>query len=387
MSVHPLIRHTSLLRAVILVSLLVMLVFTPVSAQGNPPESGKPVVQAVMFWMEGCPHCHIVLDDVLPPLTEKYGSQFELTLIEVVTTEDVDLLFTTAAHYGIPKEQVFVPFLIIGDRVLIGSDAIPAELPGLIEQHLAQGGWSLPEIPALQAVTGSAALAAEACAPAEPCTDETEASLVGNSAPPARIQPNGFGLAIGILLGMVGVVFGVGGFSFKAWTRSRLSLPGWMSHPSLELLLPVLSLIGLGVAGYLAYVETQAVPAVCGPVGDCNAVQVSPYARLFGVLPIGVLGVIGYLVILGLWALSRFSGDELRSKSLAAVFGLSLAGTLFSIYLTYLEPFVIRAVCMWCLSSAVIMTLLLILSTPAFLTFLSGEAAVSPQAADSKQLS
>lgn len=387
MSVHLRIRHATPSYALILISVLGLLVFRPALAQGNPAENSIPVVQAVMFWMEGCPHCHIVLDDVLPPLTEKYGSQFELTLIEVVTAEDVDLLFTTAAHYGIAKEQVYVPFMIIGDRVLIGSDAIPAELPGLIEQHLGQGGWSLPEIPALQAVAGSSALAAEACAPAQPCTDETESSLGGNSASSARIQPNGFGLAIGIVLGMVGVVFGVAGFSYKAWAGSGLSLPGWMRHPTLELLQPALSLIGLGVAGYLAYVETQAVPAVCGPVGDCNAVQVSSYARLFGILPIGVLGVIGYLVILGLWALSRFAGDELRSKSLAGVFGLSLAGTLFSIYLTYLEPFVIRAVCMWCLSSAVIMTLLLILSTPAFLTFLAGSAAVSQSAAGSRQSS
>lgn len=377
MGILQLPQRMALIRAVILVVLGALLATAPISAQENLPETGKPTVQAVMFWMDGCPHCHIVIDEVLPPLLEKYGSQFDLTLIEVITEADVDLLFSVAAHYGIPKEQVFVPFLIIGDRVLIGSDAIPAELPGLIEQHLAQGGWSLPEIPALQAKAGSAAVAAEACAPAQPCSDETEASLVENSAPPPRIQPNGFGLAIGILIGMVGVVFGVAGLSYKAWAGRGLSLPGWMSHPTLGLLLPVLSVIGLIVAGYLAYVETQAVPAVCGPVGDCNAVQVSPYARLFGILPIGVLGVIGYLVILGLWVLSRFSGDELRSKSLAGIFGLSLAGTLFSIYLTYLEPFVIRAVCIWCLTSAVIMSLLLILSTPYFLTYLAKTARVS----------
>ena len=46
-------------------------------------------------------------------------------------------------------------------------------------------------------------------------------------------------------------------------------------------------------AGYLTYVETQLVQAVCGPVGDCNAVQSSSYARLFGVLPVGVLGASG----------------------------------------------------------------------------------------------
>jgi uncharacterized membrane protein len=69
--------------------------------------------------------------------------------------------------------------------------------------------------------------------------------------------------------------------------------------------LPLLALVGLGVAGYLSYIETQELPAVCGPVGDCNAVQASPYARLFGILPIGVLGMAGYLLILAAWAWHR----------------------------------------------------------------------------------
>jgi uncharacterized membrane protein len=73
--------------------------------------------------------------------------------------------------------------------------------------------------------------------------------------------------------------------------------------------LPTLALGGLGVAGYLAYVETQAVAAVCGPVGDCNAVQSSPYAYLFDVIPIGVLGVIAYLSILAVWLWGRMRRD------------------------------------------------------------------------------
>ena len=123
-----------------------------------------------------------------------------------------------------------------------------------------------------------------------------------------------------------------------------------------------LLLAGIGVAGYLAYVETQAVPAVCGPVGDCNTVQSSSYARLFGVLPIGVIGVIGYLAILAAWIISRLSIHPLAEWAALANFGMTFGGVLFSIYLTYLEPFVIKAVCMWCVSSAVIMTALLLLN-------------------------
>ncbi len=133
--------------------------------------------------------------------------------------------------------------------------------------------------------------------------------------------------------------------------------PGWLTWGT-----PILALIGLGVAGYLAYVETRQVAAVCGPVGDCNAVQASPYARLFGVLPIGVLGALGYVALLAAWLWGRYGRGRLAELAPLAVFALALFGVLFSLYLTYLEPFVIRAVCAWCLTSAVIMTLLLLLA-------------------------
>ena len=137
--------------------------------------------------------------------------------------------------------------------------------------------------------------------------------------------------------------------------------------------MPVLTLIGLGVAIYLAYVEIRAVSAVCGPVGDCNAVQSSPYARLFGVLPIGVLGVIGYAAILSGWFYPKLRSDRLAQVAPLVVFGMTFFGVLFSLYLTYLEPFVIRAVCAWCLTSAVIMTLLLLVSLkPALQAMSSG---------------
>jgi len=139
-------------------------------------------------------------------------------------------------------------------------------------------------------------------------------------------------------------------------------LPPRRMPPQTELATPILALAGLGVAVYLAYVETQAVPAVCGPVGDCNAVQSSPYARLFGVLPIGVLGAAGYLAILAAWLWRRWRSDRLATYAPLAVFGMTLFGVLFSVYLTYLELFVIRAVCAWCLTSAVIMMLLMLLS-------------------------
>lgn len=334
-------------------------------------------VRAILFWMDGCPHCHDVLDNVLPPLEEKYGDQLEITLVEVSTGEDIEGLFEAAAAYGIPQDKVGVPLLIIGDRVLVGSGQIPAELPGLIESHLAAGGVALPEIPAIQSFLEEEPGGEEDCSSSADCStpsptaaevsaDDTQtpdhsptpvpsptpiSAANANEAPPG----DGFGLAIGTLALLTGALI----LSLiSVLTGKTFSLPSWS-----DWLIPGLILIGIGVAGYLSYVETQLVDAVCGPVGDCNTVQSSPYARLFGVLPVGVFGLGGYLALLGVWMARRL---QARWAQLANMLFWIFAffAVAFSIYLTYLELFVIRAVCLWCLSSAVIVTLLLLLGTP-----------------------
>jgi uncharacterized membrane protein len=227
--------------------------------------------------------------------------------------------------------------MLIGDHVLIGADQIPAELPGLIESYLAVGGVDFPALDALEGVLP----AAEAPPPA-PFTPVEDARVDGGP------------LAVVVVLLMTLALAVAAATPWLA--RSRVIRPA--STRRLWAAVPVLSLVGLAVALYLTYVETQAVAAVCGPVGDCNAVQSSSYARLFG-MPIGLIGVAGYLAILAVWAWGRRSAATLPATLLVLMTGFGVA---FSIYLTYLELLVIRAVCMWCITSAVIMTLLLLVS-------------------------
>jgi uncharacterized membrane protein len=183
---------------------------------------------------------------------------------------------------------------------------------------------------------------------------------VGGSDAPAgvfdriRADPRGNGLAILVLLGMLVVV----GRSLTVLRRPIAGAPS----ARFDWLTPVLALAGLGVAAYLAHVEVNQVEAMCGPVGDCNTVQSSPYAKLFGVLPIGVLGVLGFVVILLVWGVRRWTSGQPAAYASVALLALTGFGTAFSIYLTFLEPFVIGATCLWCLSSAVIMTTLYVLA-------------------------
>jgi len=132
--------------------------------------------------------------------------------------------------------------------------------------------------------------------------------------------------------------------------KQLASWPGWV--------IPLLVVAGAGIAFYMAFVEVTETAAICGPVGDCNTVQQSSYASI-GPVPIGVLGLFGYLVIGLSWLLVQYGPVARRRFFTVTLWLLALGGTLFSIYLTFLEPFVIGATCAWCLSSAVVMGLLL----------------------------
>ncbi|MEZ5074306.1 MAG: vitamin K epoxide reductase family protein [Solirubrobacterales bacterium] len=115
-----------------------------------------------------------------------------------------------------------------------------------------------------------------------------------------------------------------------------------------------LALVGIAIAAYLTWVHYEGISPVC-TTGGCERVQASTYAEI-GPIPVALLGLIGYVLIFA----SLFVGGEIGR---ALTFMLTLAGFAFSLYLTYLELFVIDAICQWCVASAVVMTLLLVTAT------------------------
>jgi uncharacterized membrane protein len=122
----------------------------------------------------------------------------------------------------------------------------------------------------------------------------------------------------------------------------------------LVIAIAVLCLIGIGIAGYLTYVHYAGIKVACLSGGGCETVQASKWSKLAGI-PVSLLGLIGYITILGSLAIR---GDTGRM----AGFGVALIGFLFSMYLTYRELFTIKAICQWCVGSATLMTILAILT-------------------------
>jgi uncharacterized membrane protein len=319
-----------------------------------------------------------------------------------------------------------VPRLLCGDSVLVGSEEIPERFPSLVERGLAAGGIGWPAIEGLDGVFPAGHGAGVATAPAlvDSSTGDSAAGRVAEAdtvrsavVPPARppnaaiagpppvpaaaipareppaaepapapvvpldvvqltapgggalvrtlrADPVGGILALVVLLAMIVSL----GFAVRR--------PGSVPVRVAGVAVPLLVVVGGAIAGYLTYVEASGVTAVCGPVGDCNTVQQSPYARLLGV-PVALLGLAGYLAVLVTWGVARRATGAARNRAVRGAFLLALIGTVASAILTFLEPFVIGAVCAWCLASAVVMTALMwLLAAPA-------RSAVSPERPES----
>jgi uncharacterized membrane protein len=124
----------------------------------------------------------------------------------------------------------------------------------------------------------------------------------------------------------------------------------------------VLTAVGLCLAAYLTYVHYSGITPPCSIKGNpCSEVQKSQYSLLVGV-PVALIGLLGYIAILGSLLLAR-DGERARFVTMALILG----GFGFSLYLTYRELFTLHKICEWCVSSAVIMTVLACLSVWRFL--------------------
>ena len=135
--------------------------------------------------------------------------------------------------------------------------------------------------------------------------------------------------------------------------------PGWHRRP--EYWSAVLALVGTAIAGYLTIVHFRESLLVCSGVSDCETVQTSQYAEILGI-PVALLGLLCFVALLGL-AVVRIIQPERADTITMIMFVMVVASIGFYIYLTYLELFVINAVCQWCVASSLVMLGMLITET------------------------
>jgi uncharacterized membrane protein len=126
---------------------------------------------------------------------------------------------------------------------------------------------------------------------------------------------------------------------------------GWLWAPA------VLAAFGILVSGYLSVKRFTGGSLACSRWAQCDVVNTSVYAKIHGI-PVAFIGLAGYLVLLGLAIASLQVEGSTQRRLLGLSFLLALGGVGFSAYLTYLELYVIEALCNWCMASATLITLL-----------------------------
>ncbi len=382
--------------------LIILAILVPIAAPASADDG--PVVQVVLFYSPSCGHCHKIIQEDLPLLYEKHnsheewfvlgeppgeetselppivglmGDTLQILYINVATPLGSELFGNALLPFEVPETRYGVPNLFIGETELVGSLEIPELLPGLIDEALEQGGVAWPDIPGLEeAIEALVPLeelepTAEASGDGTPTAagNPTEAAPTGEPSPTQgvdftadnltvrqkfQLDPVGNSLSVVVLIGMV-VSLAIMGFRWQDQKKTKRRM-------ELHWVVPLLAMVGLVVAGYLAFIESTGGEAVCGPVGDCNTVQQSEYAFLFGVVSVGLLGMLSYIAILSAWLIDRWGSEQLADLAQISIFLMALIGTFFSIYLTFLEPFVIGATCAWCLTSAVVITTLMLIN-------------------------
>lgn len=108
-------------------------------------------------------------------------------------------------------------------------------------------------------------------------------------------------------------------------------------------------LAATAVAAYLSVTRALGENAACGPSHGCETVASSEYSVILGI-PVAYLGLAFTLVLVACVAAWWRTADR---RALLAAYGMLLLGTLFAAYLTYLELFVINAICLWCVTFAI----------------------------------
>ncbi len=388
-------NRTQLLRVRTLFGLLLLSLLLPISTQAQ-----QSVVYGVFFLSPSCSNCSDVLTNHWPNIHDEFDDRLKILFIDVSTSDGSQIMNVAINTMHIQSNEL--PLLIIGSEVMIGSSDIITHAPSVIRAGLNSVGIGYPPIPNIDN------LFQFVFSDGPPLTTEGGAHVLDSK--PANL------IALFVLLGLVASIGVMAVAGWQCFTRHNLqlitSINGFLglrttlagviigvgfsgllaissitspnalvisimilivflilvfqlfrssslSHLTTRLI-PLTIVIGVLVAGYLAYKEMSLIRATCGVMGDCNTVQYQ-YARTLG-FSVPTIGIVGYLTIFTLWAVNQFR-KQLQID--ATIFFMAFLGVGFSIYLTLFETFVIGTNCVWCLTSAVVMGLLLWMTAPA----------------------
>jgi uncharacterized membrane protein len=125
------------------------------------------------------------------------------------------------------------------------------------------------------------------------------------------------------------------------------------------MLAALVALAGVFVALYLMLYKLGYIGTLACAVGSCEKVQTSKWATFLG-LPVAAWGVAYYVGVLAVSLAGLMPALAERRSVSQLLVAMTGVGLLFSLWLTYLELFVIDAICQWCVISAILATILFV---------------------------
>ena len=129
----------------------------------------------------------------------------------------------------------------------------------------------------------------------------------------------------------------------------------WLYRASVALVV-----LGLLVSIYMTIYKVTSNDDMCLGSGDCSTVNASKYSKVNNI-PVAVFGVIGYLAILGVHSFEN-RNRFFKQNSTLMIFGMALTGFLFTVWLIYVEVALLKALCPFCVTSQVAMTLIFMIA-------------------------
>ncbi len=112
----------------------------PTAAAATPTPAGALAtakVNILLFYSPTCSHCHDLMTNVLPPLQQKYGADLQIRIVDITSDAGNAFWFNFMTLAGVPEDSHYVPMLVIGNHLMIGSDSPKEKLDGYIAEYLA----------------------------------------------------------------------------------------------------------------------------------------------------------------------------------------------------------------------------------------------------------
>lgn len=119
----------------------------PIDIDSNGLPCDPSAVHGLYFYSTDCVHCMAVLEEVLRPMENEFGTKLDIRLVEIDYANNYELLIRTETQFGVQPEDRAIPTLVIDGQVLIGETAIRANLRTIVEQGIQSGGIDWPDIP------------------------------------------------------------------------------------------------------------------------------------------------------------------------------------------------------------------------------------------------